>query len=75
MKSLCDGTFRIPMLGFSQSFNISVAAALIFYRAHLETRKLGEKCKLSEQEKAQVLANYYLRCFDNSEALLKKKLS
>lgn len=75
MKDLCDGTFRIPMMGFSQSFNISVAAALIFYRAHLETRKVGEKAKLSPQERAQVLANYYLRCFDNPEALLKKKLT
>lgn len=74
MKSLCDGTFRIPMLGFSQSFNISVAAALIFYRAHLETRKLGEKSKLSDTERSQVLANYYLRCFDNPEALLRAKL-
>src|ERR1051326_4595383 len=26
------GRFRIPMMGFSQSFNISVAAALICYR-------------------------------------------
>jgi tRNA (guanosine-2'-O-)-methyltransferase len=33
MKSLVDGRFRIPMLGFSQSFNISVAGALIFYHA------------------------------------------
>lgn len=75
MKAMCDGTFRIPMLGFSQSFNISVAAALIFYRAHLETRKLGDKSKLSEVERAQVLANYYLRCFDNPEALLRAKLT
>jgi tRNA (guanosine-2'-O-)-methyltransferase len=72
MKSLCDGTFRIPMLGFSQSFNISVAAALIYYRAHLETRDL--KVGLSEGERRQVLANYYLRCFDNPEAILKSKL-
>jgi len=74
MRGLVDGRFRIPMLGFSQSFNISVAASLIFYRAHLETRKLGDKAYLSEQQRAQVLANYYLRCFDNPEALLKEKL-
>ena len=75
MKALCDGTFRVPMLGFSQSFNISVAAALILYRAHLETRALGTKALLSDQERRQVLANYCLRCFDNPEALLKAKLS
>lgn len=74
MKSLCDGTFCIPMLGFSQSFNISVAAALIFYHAHLEVKKLGEKALLTSLEKKQVMANYCLRCFDNPEALLRAKL-
>ncbi|HMN68980.1 MAG TPA: RNA methyltransferase [Bdellovibrionales bacterium] len=74
MKGLVDGRFRVPMLGFSQSFNISVAAALIFYHAHLEINKLGEKAKLTEAERAQVLANYYLRCFDNPEALLRANL-
>ncbi len=74
MKGLCDGTFRIPMLGFSQSFNISVAAALIFYHAHLEIQKLGRKALLNEKERRQVLANYCLRCFDNPEALIKAKL-
>lgn len=70
MASLVDGRFRIPMLGFSQSFNISVAGALIFYRAHLETRKLGERAFLNEAQRRQVLANYYLRCFDNPGMLL-----
>lgn len=73
MKSLCDGTFRVPMMGFSQSFNISVAAALILYRAHLEIRELGENAYLNEIERKQVLANYCLRCFDNPEALLRAK--
>lgn len=73
MKSLCDGTFRIPMLGFAQSFNISVAAALLFYRGYLETRALGKKAKLNKEQRLQVLANYYLRCFDNPESLLSRK--
>lgn len=74
MRGLVDGRFRIPMLGFSQSFNISVAAALIFYRAHLEHRKLGGRVGLSEAQRQQVLANYYLRCFDNPERLLRAKI-
>ncbi|MBX3023152.1 MAG: RNA methyltransferase [Bdellovibrionales bacterium] len=74
MRGLVDGRFRIPMLGFSQSFNISVAAALIFYRAHLESRRLGDKALLNEEQRRQVLANYYLRCFDNPENLLRAKL-
>lgn len=70
MHSLVDGRFRIPMMGFTQSFNISVAAALLFYRAHLETR--GRL--LNAVQRRQALANYYLRCFDNPESLLRAKL-
>jgi tRNA (guanosine-2'-O-)-methyltransferase len=70
MLGLVDGRFRIPMVGFSQSFNISVAGALIFYHAHEQIKKLGARAKLNEQEQKQVLANYYLRCFDNPEKLL-----
>jgi tRNA (guanosine-2'-O-)-methyltransferase len=72
MRAAVDGRFRIPMFGFSQSFNISVAASLIFYRAHLETRGLGDKTLLNETQRRQVLANYYLRCFDNPEMLLSR---
>jgi tRNA (guanosine-2'-O-)-methyltransferase len=73
MRGLVDGCFRIPMAGFSQSFNISVAAALIFYHAHLEARRLGPEARLSSAQRRQVLANYYLRCFDNPEAVLRLK--
>lgn len=69
MLSLVDGRFKVPMLGFSQSFNISVAAALIFYHARLELDKSGA-VGLSEPERQSVLANYYLRCFENPEKLL-----
>lgn len=74
MLKLADGRFRIPMQGFSQSFNISVAAALIFYHAGLQARGLGTTAFLTESQRRQVLANYYLRCFDNPEGILRTKL-
>lgn len=37
----CDVRFKIPMLGFSQSFNISVAAAICL--SHLVFRRLGAR--------------------------------
>ncbi len=73
MLALADGSFRIPMQGFSQSFNISVAAALIFYHARLAARRLGDEALLKETQRQQVLANYYLRCFDNPEVLLQRR--
>lgn len=69
MRAAVDGCFRIPMQGFSQSFNISVAAALIFYHAHLQG-----SAPLTADQQRQVLANYYLRCFDNPEDILARKL-
>jgi len=74
MRGLVDGCFRIPMQGFSQSFNISVAGALIYYRAHLEIRNLGERALLNQASRRQLLAQYYLRCFDNPEAILRAKM-
>jgi len=33
LQALCDGAFAIPMRGFTQSFNVSVAAAITLYHA------------------------------------------
>ena len=33
LKQACDGSFHIPMFGFTQSFNISVATALVIHEA------------------------------------------
>jgi len=73
MMSLASGSFKIPMSGFSQSFNISVAGALVLYHAALNRKmKLGSNADLSEPEQELILANYLLRCFDHPENLMKK---
>lgn len=75
MVQLCDGRIIIPMVGFSQSFNISVAAALIFYHAYQDRlKKLGRSGDLSEHEALMVTANYYLRCLDNPDRFFKAVL-
>lgn len=49
---LADGTFVIPMYGFVQSFNISVAAALALYDVTERARRqAGERYYLSSGEK------------------------
>ncbi len=73
MLSAVDGRFIVPMQGFTQSFNISVAAAVIFYHAWRQRSEvLGQCGDLSEEQQKQVLANYYLRCLDNPEAVLQR---
>lgn len=75
MVSMADGCVRIPMQGFTQSFNLSVAGALVFYHAWREReRQLGASGDLSEVEKVQLYAQYLLRCLDKPETILKPDL-
>lgn len=72
MLAQCDGSFKIPMVGFSQSFNISVAAALALYHAFNERLQHGQKGgSLTEVEQQSLLANYLVRCFDNPESYVR----
>lgn len=68
MLAQVDGKFRIPMYGFAQSFNISVAGALILYHAR---RVIADRIPPGSALFKQVLANYCLRCFDSPEIYFK----
>lgn len=59
---LADATAYIPMSGFVSSFNVSVAAALVFYearRARLERQ--GYHCDLTDHDKQVLTAIMLLR--------------
>jgi tRNA (guanosine-2'-O-)-methyltransferase len=76
MAELADHTIIIPMQGFVQSFNISVAAAIALYHAHSErVRKLGRAGNLSPQEKEILRAEFSLRSSDNPERLIEEVLT
>jgi len=65
---MADEKCIIPMHGFAQSFNISVAAAISFYHIYSDRmRRLGKHGNLSAQEKEYLLADYYMRSSDNPE--------
>ena len=69
---ICDGTVFIPMRGFSQSFNVSVAAALFFYHVR---RELESKGLIQNSEYQNYLrSEYILRCMSNPENLFKEVL-
>lgn len=58
----------IPMQGFAESFNISVAAAVSFYHIYQDRmKKLGHHGNLTEDQKLHLIADYYLRTADNPE--------
>ena len=51
LESKADMFVKIPMLGFTESFNISVAAALIMYALSSRLRKENIKWELNEKDK------------------------
>jgi tRNA (guanosine-2'-O-)-methyltransferase len=62
LAEACDGTFRIPMYGFTQSFNISVAAAIAI-RTGVEAarRAVGDNGggNLPARERAALRRRFY----------------
>ena len=67
-----DEKLEIPMFGFTESFNISVATALILQtlrnRLHLENVQWG----LSGEEKTEILTSWYKSSIKESELLIKE---
>lgn len=58
-RALCDAAYTIPMVGFVQSLNISVAAAVSLYSLTLRVRRLRpDGGRLGPAERAEVLENW-----------------
>ncbi len=55
-----EGVFRVPMFGFTESFNISVCAALILSKLTEKMRGVGLDWRLSDEEQ-QVLKIAWLK--------------
>lgn len=73
LVELADNCVVIPMDGFSQSFNISVAAALSFYHIrHERIRELGHHADLSDAEQEGLVASYFMRSVKHSEDILQR---
>lgn len=73
MLEAADERVIIPMPGFVQSFNISVAGALCLYQIYQSRlHKLG-KCEDITSEQIEILkAQYALRTLDSSEKILSR---
>ncbi len=71
LLSLADERVVLPMAGFSQSFNISVAAALCLYHVQQDRcRRLGAQGDLSPEALERVKASYYMRSVMHAERIL-----
>jgi len=72
MIAACDRKVIIPMPGFVQSFNISVAGALSMYHISQDReRRLGLNDDLNDLEKWKLSMVYALNTLDSAEKILK----
>ncbi|GIL16254.1 MAG: tRNA (guanosine(18)-2'-O)-methyltransferase [Oligoflexia bacterium] len=71
MIEAADHRVILPMVGFVQSYNISVAGALCFYHIYMDRlRRQGFHGDLTEGQKTILKAHYYMRTQDSSQDYL-----
>lgn len=70
IKELADDFIKIPMYGFSESFNISVASAIIMNRLIERLRSERGFKGLSEEEKQELRLQWTVKTVKNAEAIL-----
>ncbi len=62
MLEQADGYLKVPMYGFTESLNVSVAAAIVLQEVATKVRKTDVKWELSEEDRKEV----YLGWLKNS---------
>ena len=73
MVDLCDGRIIIPMMGFAQSFNVSVAAAVALYHGTQDRkRRLGRSGDLTPEQRDVLRERFYRRAVRNCDLLLRE---
>jgi tRNA (guanosine-2'-O-)-methyltransferase len=75
-RALCDGEFAIPMYGFSQSVNLSVATALCVYtHAQRRRRALRRSGDLEGDALLSLRADYYRRDLRGADAIVARHVA
>jgi tRNA (guanosine-2'-O-)-methyltransferase len=74
-RAACDVEYALPMHGFSESVNLSVATALTIY-THTRRRReaLGREGDLDEAQRLRLRASYYARSVEGAAAIVRRSL-
>ena len=64
-----DGLVHIPMYGFTESFNISVSAAIALYTLYRKIRESDIDWQLSQAERDQIKLEWFRRIVNRSEII------
>jgi tRNA (guanosine-2'-O-)-methyltransferase len=75
-RNMADVEVTIPMAGFADSFNISVAAAITLYGAQRQRRhRFGSSGDLGESDVAHIRAVWYLKSVRESRLHVERALA
>lgn len=74
VRNCADEFVRIPMYGFTESFNISVSAALSMYELSTRLRKSPVNYHLSENEKEELLLQWMKTSIKRCDLIIKDYL-
>lgn len=66
VKNEADEFLKIPMHGFTESFNISVSASVILHHLTLKLRQSSIDWKLSENDRLAIKLEWMRRCIKSS---------
>jgi len=72
--SNADEWIYIPMYGFTESFNISVSAALCMYELNRRLRTSNIPYQLSEQEKQEILLQWLKNSIKDADKILARRI-
>ena len=75
VREEADEFLKIPMYGFTESFNISVSASLCMQHLSFKMRNEGVDFRLSDEEKEILLLRWYKKIVTSSEQLKEVYLS
>ena len=74
-RELSDLAITIPMAGFAESFNVSVAASVALYETRAQrTRRYGSVGSMDEVEQDRVRAVWYLKSVRESRLVVERAL-
>jgi len=69
-----DGFIRIPMYGFTESFNLSVSAAICLYQLMNQLHKSNFDYLLGDEQKIDLRLSWYKKVVRRSDALINEYL-
>lgn len=67
-----DGYVRIPMLGFTESLNVSVTAGILMYRLRQRMEIENIRWQLSPKQEKELLYKWMLRTIPNAKKMVQR---